>query len=42
VGEGAKITMSQLHDSLLGDHVDVRGVKGRLSVADHAEVVGEG
>ena len=42
VGEGATIAMSQLHDSLLGDHVDVRSVKGRLSVADHSEVVGEG
>ena len=42
VGEGSRIAGSELHDSLLGSHVDVRGVKGQLSVADHSEIAAAG
>jgi glucose-1-phosphate thymidylyltransferase len=38
IGQGSKVTGSELHDSLLGSHVDIRGVKGQLSVADHSEI----
>ena len=41
VGEGSTIERADLHDSLLGSHAQVRGVRGRLSVADHAEVSGD-
>lgn len=41
VGEESTVERADLHDSLLGSHVQVRGVKGRLSVADHAEVLGD-
>ena len=42
VGEGSVVERADLHDSLLGSRVQVRGVEGRLSVADDAEVVGDG
>ena len=41
VGDEARITDADLYDSLLGNRVDVRGVKGRLSVADDSEVIAE-
>ena len=41
VGSDTRITKSQLRDSLIGDHVELRGMKGQVSVADHSEVVGE-
>ena len=41
VGEGSTVEHADLHDSLLGSQVEVRGVKGRLSVADYSEVVGD-
>ena len=42
IGEESTVERADLHDSLLGSRVRVRGVKGRLSVADHAEVLGDG
>ena len=41
VGDGSTVDGADLHDSLLGSQVLVRGVKGRLSVADHSEVSGD-
>ena len=41
VGEESTIERADLHDSLLGSQVQVIGVKGRLNVADHAEVLGD-
>ena len=41
LGEGVQLERVDLHDSLLGDHVRVQGVKGQLSLGDHSEVDGE-
>jgi glucose-1-phosphate thymidylyltransferase len=41
VGEGSTVEGSVLRDSLLGSWVQVRGVNGQLSVADHSEVFGD-
>lgn len=41
VGHDTKVTKSDLHDSLLGNHADIRGVKGVLSLGDHSEVAAE-
>jgi glucose-1-phosphate thymidylyltransferase len=41
IGHDSTLTNVELHDSLLGSHVDVRGVKGQLSLADHSEVAAE-
>jgi glucose-1-phosphate thymidylyltransferase len=40
VGAGAVIKSCELHHSLVGGSSRVEGFKGRLSVADHSEVVG--
>ena len=41
IGEGVVIEGATLHDSLVGDKVRLRGVNGRVSVADHSEVLGD-
>lgn len=41
VGDGTTLERVDLHDSLLGSHAVVKGVKGVVSLADHSEVVGE-
>jgi hemolysin activation/secretion protein len=33
---------SQLHDSLIGDEVVVRGFRGHATLGDHGELAGEG
>ncbi len=38
VGEKTHIEHSHLHDSFLGDHVMVHGVRGALNVGDHSEI----
>ncbi len=38
IGEMTMIVDAQLHDSFLGDHVHVQGVRGALNVGDHSEV----
>lgn len=40
VGSHTTIEDSEIHDSLIGDRVRVRGVKGTLNVADDSEVLG--
>ena len=41
VGSKAKITGSRLHDSLVGDEVVIRKVRGSLTVGDHSELLGD-
>ena len=41
VGEGSTLERVDLHDSLLGSHAVVKGVKGVLSLSDHSEVMGQ-
>ena len=38
VGEQAKIERCELHDSLVGDHVILRGVRGSVDIGDHSIV----
>jgi glucose-1-phosphate thymidylyltransferase len=38
VGEACTIENARLHDSMLGDHVVVRGLNGVVSLGDHAEI----
>jgi glucose-1-phosphate thymidylyltransferase len=38
VGEGAVVESCELHDSLVGNHASVRGVRGKVDVGDHSEV----
>lgn len=38
VGEESRVVRSNLHDSLIGDHVVVEGFAGDLSVGDHSEL----
>jgi glucose-1-phosphate thymidylyltransferase len=38
IGESCTIENTRLHDSMLGDHVVVRGFEGALSIGDHGEV----
>jgi glucose-1-phosphate thymidylyltransferase len=38
VGESCTIEDTRLHDSMIGDHVSVRGLKGAVSLGDHADV----
>ncbi|MEX2153151.1 MAG: sugar phosphate nucleotidyltransferase [Gemmatimonadaceae bacterium] len=40
VGEKSTIARSQLHDSLIGDHVMLEGFKGAVTVGDHSELRG--
>lgn len=40
VGESTTIEDSELHDSLIGDHVAIRGVHGSVNLGDHAEAEG--
>src|SRR5690606_21586716 len=42
IGERTTIQDAELHDSLIGDRVVVRGVRGRLNVADDSMVEGAG
>jgi len=41
VGEAAVIENSNLHDSLVGSHAEVRAVRGAVDVGDHSKVAGE-
>ncbi|HUO51117.1 MAG TPA: sugar phosphate nucleotidyltransferase [Gemmatimonadaceae bacterium] len=41
IGAGATVSGCALHDSMIGDAAVVRGVRGAVSVGDHAEVRGE-
>lgn len=41
IGAGATISGCALHDSMVGDAAIVQGVRGAVSVGDHAEVRGE-
>lgn len=41
VGSGARIVDCDLHDSLIGDAALVQRVRGRMTIADHSEVVGD-
>ncbi|HEX6938905.1 MAG TPA: sugar phosphate nucleotidyltransferase [Longimicrobiales bacterium] len=41
VGSDTTIENAVLHDSLIGDRVRIRGVKGALNVADDSEVLGD-
>lgn len=38
VGEGAKIADCVLHDSLVGNYVELRGVGGKVDVGDHSVI----
>jgi glucose-1-phosphate thymidylyltransferase len=40
LGVGVKIRNADLHDSLIGDHVTVDSVNGRVNLGDHSEVQG--
>lgn len=40
VGEGVAIEDCDLHDSLVGDHATLRGVRGSVNVGDHSEIRG--
>ena len=40
VGEKARISGAQLHESLIGDEAVVEGVVGGLTISDHSEVLG--
>jgi glucose-1-phosphate thymidylyltransferase len=42
IGPNTTIERSELHDSIIGGHVQLSGVRGSVSVADHSEVHGEG
>jgi len=42
VGERCVLMKSQLHDSLIGDEVVVRGFRGHATLGDHGELAGEG
>lgn len=42
VGEESTVEKCDLHDSLIGNHVEVAGVKGQVDVGDHSKVQGEG
>jgi hypothetical protein len=35
------IENSNLHDSLVGSHAEVRAVRGAIDVGDHSKVAGE-
>jgi glucose-1-phosphate thymidylyltransferase len=39
IGANTTIEDSQIQDSLVGDHVTLRGVTGAVSIGDHAEVL---
>ncbi len=39
VDEGARVEGSEIKESLIGRYVELRGVRGRLNVADHSYVV---
>jgi glucose-1-phosphate thymidylyltransferase len=41
IGADTVIENAQIHDSLVGDHVVLRGVRGVVSVGDHSSVGGE-
>ncbi|MDX1389590.1 MAG: sugar phosphate nucleotidyltransferase, partial [Acidobacteriota bacterium] len=41
VGEDSVIEECDLHDSLVGDHATLRGVRGAVNVGDHSEVQGD-
>jgi glucose-1-phosphate thymidylyltransferase len=41
VGESTTIEDASLHDSMIGDHAIVRGVRGVVSAGDHTTVEGE-
>ena len=38
VGDGSTLEECDLHDSLIGSHVSVRGVRGQVDVGDHSRV----
>jgi glucose-1-phosphate thymidylyltransferase len=38
IGEQSRVRRSHLHDSLIGDHVLLDGVRGEVTVGDHSEV----
>lgn len=40
VGEKSKILGSELHDSIIGDHVIIQGFKGDATLGDHSEIHG--
>jgi glucose-1-phosphate thymidylyltransferase len=42
VGRGSRIVECDLHDSLIGSEVEVRGVTGRVDLGDNSVVTGEG
>jgi glucose-1-phosphate thymidylyltransferase len=41
VGSNARIEGCVIHDSLIGDEAVLKGVKGRLTIADHSEIIGD-
>jgi glucose-1-phosphate thymidylyltransferase len=41
IGAGTTIEDSELHDSLIGDQVRIRGVKGSVSLLNHSTVLGD-
>jgi glucose-1-phosphate thymidylyltransferase len=41
IGGGTTIEQADLHDSLIGDKVRIRGVTGSVNLVDHSEVIGD-
>jgi glucose-1-phosphate thymidylyltransferase len=41
VGFNSRVRNCHLHDSLIGDHVLLDGVRGEVTVGDHSEVKGD-
>jgi glucose-1-phosphate thymidylyltransferase len=41
IGAGTTIESSELHDSLIGAEVRIRGVKGSVNLLDHSQVLGD-
>lgn len=41
IGANTTIEDVDLHDSMIGDHVVIRGVTGAVSIGNHSEVLGE-
>lgn len=41
IGRNTQVSGAELHDSMVGDDVVLRGVKGAVSIGDHAQVEGD-
>ena len=40
IGERTTVEAAELHSSLIGNDVVIKGIQGSLSVTDHSEIVG--